>query len=105
MFAKKVTKVYRDGKLVNTIKTSMSKKKYHEDLAKTITGAQSSGDKVKLRLGSESQSASGKVDGLKRTGFRTLGGKSVKYSWDSSYTFPVEKSRKGNEHVKKKGKN
>lgn len=91
IFARKTTKVYQDGKLVNTIKTNMSKKKYHEDLSKTVVRAASSNDKVKLKIGFMDDAAVGKVDGVKQTGYRTMGGKSVKWVWDSSYKYPVSK--------------
>lgn len=95
MFVRKTTKVYKNGKLINTIKTDMSKKKYHEDLTKEIVGANASGDKVKLKIGFMDDAANGKVDGLKHTAYRTLGGKSVKYVYDSSYKYasPHKKRR------------
>lgn len=93
IFAKKTTKVYKDGKLVNTIESNMSKKKYYEDLGKTVTSANYSGDKIKFKPSGSDDAAIGKVSGYKHSFFRSLGNKQVKYTYDATYKYP--KQRKG----------
>ena len=94
IFAKKTVKVYKDGKLVNTIKTDMSKKKYYEDLGKTVMNAQYSGDKLRFSPVSSDDAVQGKAGGYRHSFFRTLGGKQVKYTYDAQYKYPTARKRR-----------
>lgn len=94
IFAKKTTKVYKNGKLVNTIKQDMSRKKYFEDLGKTVTNSNYSGDKLSLKPSGSDDAALGKVTGFKHSFSRTLGGKPVKYVYDVSYKYPTKRRRR-----------
>lgn len=95
-WVKKTTKVYRDGKLVNTIEENLTESKYRKDLTKRIAGNQFSGHKTKLILGLSQDVNEGKIDGMRTTAYSTMGGRSVKYVYDTSYKYtkPHKKKRK-----------
>lgn len=94
IFAKKTIKVYKEGKLVNTIQTNMSRKRYFEDVGKTVANSSYSGDRLKLKPSGSYDAASGKLAGYKQSFYRSLGGKQVKYTYDASYKYPAKRERR-----------
>lgn len=93
-WVKKTTKVYKDGKLVNTIEENMTESKYRKDLTKRIAGNQFSGHKTRLFLGLSQDVEEGKISGMRTTSYTTLGGKPVKYVYDSTYRYAKPRKRR-----------
>lgn len=72
----------------------MSESKYRKDLTKRIVGNQFSGHKTKLILGLSQDVNDGKIDGMKTTAYSQIGGKTVKYFYDTTYKYSKPKKRK-----------
>lgn len=83
----KITNVYCNKRIVNTIKNNCSLEKFNADFTNTIIKAKESNDKVIININRNGNPSYEKIVTLKLIGIRIINGVKLHYCWATKYYF------------------